>query len=175
MKNSLLFAVLLYISIFVSTSITRAQPVGEVGKLYTKTEVEKLFGNIVKSVSISSVELTKLANETPDYIMFNILDGHLFILNSSRKVLMGPASSVKSDQVFRLLSTHKVIELLTMGGSDITNIEIREKALTLTNGLAALEEAFPCPPICHPTSDYSEIQRPKEIGKLYTKAEAKKH
>ena len=71
---------------------------------------------------------------------------------------MGPASSIKPDQVFKLLSTSKVIELLTLGGSDITNVEIREKALTLTNGLTALEETSACPPWCFSIDEQYSIK-----------------
>jgi hypothetical protein len=133
----------------VSTSISdTARITGEVGKIYTKAEADSLYGPVLKADTIKTEALIKLAEKTQKYIMFNLIEGKAYILNSARVAISDTTLAVKPDQQFRLLSTSKVLELIKQGGSDVTTMEIRAKTITLTNGVIVLEQTIPCPPFC---------------------------
>ncbi len=120
-----------------------------VGKLYTKADADQIYGPVLQSVTISTSALSALAAKTPNYIMFNVLNGQLYILNSVRAVLSGPTTSVSASQTFRYFSTSIVNQLILQGGSSTTTIELRaNNTLTVTNGDSTLEMSQYCPPDC---------------------------
>jgi len=122
---------------------------GVIGKLYTKDQANQIYGPVLQSISINTTSLSALAAKTPNYIMFNILNGQVVILNSYRSVLYGPMTAVSASQVFRVFSTSIVNQLIQQGGSPTTNIELRaNNTLTVSNGEETLEMSYTCPPIC---------------------------
>jgi hypothetical protein len=171
MKKFYLFTLLFGLSLFISTNYTYSQTssdttkisaalsdstkiTGEIGKIYTKTEADSLFGPVLTIDTVKTDDLAKLAKNTPKYMLFNLIEGKACVLNASREVIfnnplvVGKAPTIEPTKVFRLFSTSKVLELIKQGGSDVTTIETREKALVLTNGASVMEESIPCPPIC---------------------------
>ena len=120
----------------------------EIGKIFTAADADSLFGPVQSADTVKTQILVQLAEKSPSYLMFNLIDGKANILDSSRTVLFGTLGTVKPDQVFRLFSTSKVLELIKQGGSDTTIIELRTNVLTLTNGTSIMEEGLPCPPYC---------------------------
>ena len=148
MKKFSVLYVLLGI-IFLSCLVNaQTQSLGVVGKLFTKTEADQLYGPVKQSISINTSTLTNLAAKTPDYILFNIVNNNLYILNSSRAVLDGPTLSVSSSQVFKVASTSMLLNLLKQGQSATTTFEVRANVFTVTNGDFTLEEVATCPPVC---------------------------
>lgn len=165
MRKLYLLALLSSLVLFISSNYTNSQTLndstktsaaisdttqitGEVGKIFTTAEADSLFGHVLKADTIKTEVLAKLAEKTPKYIMFNLIEGKACILNAARAVISETEQTIKPEQEFRVLSTSKVLELIKRGGSDITIVETREKALILTNGATVLEETMPCPPIC---------------------------
>jgi hypothetical protein len=127
---------------------------GEVGKIYTKAEADSLYGPILTIDTIKTEDLSKFAENSPKYMMFNLIEGKAYVLNASREVISGPSlvvgkpQSVEPTKAFKLFSTGKILELIKQGGSDVTTVEIRSNVLTLTNGSSVLEKSSTCPPIC---------------------------
>jgi hypothetical protein len=171
MRKFYLFTFLFSITLFISSNSTFSQTAGEtskasntisdttvisgeVGKIFTKTEADSLYGLVLKADTIKTADLTKLSAITPKYMLFNLIDGKAIVLNASREVIssnslvVGKAQTIEPTQVFKLFSTSKILELIKQGGSDITTIETRANVLTLTNGVSVMEEAVPCPPFC---------------------------
>ncbi|MHB9010987.1 MAG: hypothetical protein ACYC49_02020, partial [Ignavibacteriaceae bacterium] len=98
--------------------------------------------------SISANALLALAQKCPQYIMFNIINGHLFVLNANRIVLSGPAAAVSPTQIFHFCSASKILELLQTSGATTINVELRQNNLTITAGSNTLEDFMSCPPTC---------------------------
>jgi 16S rRNA A1518/A1519 N6-dimethyltransferase RsmA/KsgA/DIM1 with predicted DNA glycosylase/AP lyase activity len=119
-----------------------------IGKIYTKSTANNLYGSVLNSVEINSSLLQKLTSQTPNYIMFQIIQGKLVVLDSKRNVIYtnGNFNAVSASTVFRIFSTSIVNELLKEGNNSETYIEIRNNVLTITNGDETLEESELCPP-----------------------------
>ncbi len=150
MKKNYLF--LAISGILLLSGLINAQTLSSsvVGKLYTKADADQIYGPVLQSVTISTSDLSSLTAKTPNYIMFNIINGQLYILNSSRVVLSGPVTAVSSSQVFRYFSTSIVNQCLQQGQASTTTVELRTNSvLTVTNGDVTLEMGSPCPPYCN--------------------------
>ena len=127
-----------------------AQTATVVGKIISKTDADQLFGPVLQSVSISSAELQNLAQKTPDHILFNFINGQLVILNGTRATaLYGSTASVSPSTTFHLYSTSQLLQLIKLGQSATTNVELRKNVLSITNGSETLEYATICPPNCN--------------------------
>ncbi len=130
-----------------------SQAAGVVGKLYTKADANQTYGPVVSSVTINTEIILKAIEQSPDYIMFNIINGQLIILNGKRGVLFSTdklTTAVPARTVFHYFSTSKVKELITLGGNaTFTTIELRpNNVLTVTSGTSTLEQSLFCPPFC---------------------------
>ncbi len=121
-----------------------------IGKIYSKSTANNLYGSVVTSVEINTQVLQKLVSQSPNYLMFQIIQGKLVVLDNKRNVVYtnGNLSSVSASTVFRVFSTSIVNELLKEGNSPESYIEIRNDVLTITNGEDTLEQSANCPPIC---------------------------
>ncbi len=149
MKKNLLpiVAALIFLSglSFAQTQTTT----GVIGKLYTKTQADQIYGPVLQSVSISTSTLQSLLAKSPKYIMFNIINGQLVISTPQRSVLSGQMTALSTSQPMRLYSTSIINQLIQQGGASTTTIEIRaNNIVTLTNGTDTLESGTPCPPNC---------------------------
>ena len=82
MKKSFIFYLLIGIISLSNLILAQTQSLGVVGKLYTKAEADQLYGPVKQSISISTSTLTNLAAKTPDYILFNVINNSLYVLNS---------------------------------------------------------------------------------------------
>jgi hypothetical protein len=155
MKKISLLTLLTGLALFISSNYIYSQAsndtvhfTGTAGKIYTKAAVDSLYGPVLNSDTIKTADLANLAVNSPSYIMFNLINGKACILNASRQVIFSTAQTINPDQQFRLFSTNQVLELIKQGGSDVTSVEKRANTITLTNGVIAMEEGEPCPPIC---------------------------
>ena len=57
-------------------------------------------------------------------------------------------AKISSKEIFTVYETQKLIELITLGKNDVNFVELRQKVLTITNGLFTIEFGTFCPPIC---------------------------
>ena len=135
------------ISIFFVCSISYSQNI--VGKIYTNADANSVYGPVITSVAIPSIQLNNLTFQTTNYLMFRILNGNLTILGYKRKVLYPLNAEIDVQDVFRFLSISLIQKIIKDGNSPITNIEIRNNGiLTITNGVYTLENTVECPPFC---------------------------
>ena len=149
MKKNILtgIAALLLLSSIAIAQTTTSTAV--IGKLYTKAQADQIYGPVLQSIPISTSTLSALAAKTPNYIMFNIINGKLAIANSARMVLSGAMVSLSASQQMKVFSTSIVNQLIKQGGASTTTIELRaNNTLTVTNGDNTLEMAQACPPWC---------------------------
>ena len=117
------------------------------GKLYSKEEADKLYGNVLESVALKKSEVEKLLSASPERILFNVINNKCVILNRQRETVYGTYTA-KSEEVFPVYSTSKLTELLQAGGEEVTYFEKRKDKYTVTNGAVTLEESGDCPPNC---------------------------
>ncbi len=143
MKKALLSCTVLFALVLAQTVLAQS-----VGKIYSKTTADSLFGNVINSVEINSNKLQSLTSNTSNYIMFNIVQGNLVVLNNNRNVLYPGAMTISSSTVFKFCSVSVLLDLMREGGNASTYIEIRQNVLTVTNGDFTLEEMENCPPFC---------------------------
>ena len=148
--STLVLTILFFISL---NSAGYSQATVVIGKLYTKADANQTYGAVVSSVTINTQILLNAIEKSPGYIMFNIINGQLTILNGKRGVLFSTdklTTAVPARTVFHIFSASKVQELITLGGnSTFTTIELRpNNVLTVTSNTATLEGSLQCPPIC---------------------------
>lgn len=126
-----------------------------IGKLYDKEEAEELFGPVLEKAEINSAELKSLA-EPAEYVMFNIMDGNLYILDGKRALLSEvneekgiTAEAYNKETVFSMYSKSMVDALMEKGGEEKTYVQKRKDGLiTVGNGAVVLELTKECPPNC---------------------------
>ena len=117
-----------------------------IGKIFDADYANKEFGEVKSSVTTNNNELKSLLDEAGEYIMLNIDTGELRALDGNRKGIKGDAKS--DEEVFYKMSTSQVLKLLEKGGKGTTQVEMRPKTLTLTNGNYTMDLTWPCPPEC---------------------------
>lgn len=131
--------------VFLFSSISSSQVVG---KIYSQDDANKLFGDVLGTVTMNRSELLPILSQTQNYVMFRVADDELMILGDGRKVLYPIGNSVNPNDVFYVVSKSKVTELLNLSASIKVNFEVRQKTQTVTSGTFTLEEALLCPPFC---------------------------
>ncbi len=120
-----------------------------VGVIYDKPEADQKYGTVIDSVFLRSTLLDSLTMKSGTYLMFNISEGNLYILGTGRKPLYPEGISVNPDEVFNVVSSSKVNELLDKGRNSQTYFEKRMDIFSITNGNYTLEEIAYCPPFCN--------------------------
>ncbi|MBI5729794.1 MAG: hypothetical protein HY963_01530 [Ignavibacteriales bacterium] len=119
-----------------------------VGKIFSKSEANVLFGNIIESAQMNISQFTSVIQQTNNFVMVKVQDGELIILGNGRALLYPSGKSIGPNEVFYLYSKSKIIELLGMSSENVISVERRSNTTTLTYGSFTLEEGWPCPPWC---------------------------
>ena len=120
----------------------------EVGVIFTKSEADQKFGEVIDTTEISSAQLTEFLNKTGNYLLFKIANKNLYILDESRNPLYPSNLSIDPEDVYELFSVSKVEELLKQGESKQTFFEKRKNVFSITNANYTLEQGALCPPWC---------------------------
>ena len=149
MKRSKIGVLLITFCFVLISSMSYAQNAKAVGKIFTKSEANAKFGKVTESITLNTEVVKKLIERTPEYFLYNIINGKLIILDSNRNIIYGPKLNISKEQPFKFLSTSKVHELLNDGGSPTTTFEVRDSLTTITNNGLSLDFAVPCPPDCN--------------------------
>jgi hypothetical protein len=118
------------------------------GKIISKDEANKQFGEVLHSISISAKDLLGHANLAEKSVMFSFIEGELVILAEGRKVIHPKGKSVDEKEVFRTYDKQVVLELINSSADGVVSIEQRNDTITLTNGDSTLEFSSLCPPWC---------------------------
>jgi hypothetical protein len=120
-----------------------------VGKLYSKTELNNIYGSVLTGVPISSAQLKSYTYSTDSYIMFRIDNGNLTILDNQRKALYPVGASVNPQDIYRYVSVSLVQKLISDGNNAVSYVELRSNGvISITNGEYSLEYMESCPPYC---------------------------
>lgn len=120
-----------------------------IGAITTTSIADSLFGVVLDSESILTSELTALAADSREYMLFHF-KSNMIIANESRSPLYPAEAKVSSVDTFVVYNTSKVLELLDVGKSATTYIQKRANKVTITNGTKTLEWGAWCPPYCAP-------------------------
>jgi len=137
-----------YLFVFVVSSIFNFMYGQEIGKIYSSSDAENLFGKVTESKSISVGTLENALEKTENYVMFRLFKGSVTILGDNRTLLFSEASYSENNEVFNVFSKSKVMELISLNKEDKCILENRTKTFTLTKGNFTLDLTQPCPPIC---------------------------
>lgn len=142
-KKSHFVIIALFITICFSNIYSQS-----IGKLYTKEDANRLYGEVLEPVEIPAFFMEAVLKNTNDVVMFKIIKGKLVILGDDRKSLLSSDQLVSESDPFYTFSKDKVLELLKSGNSKTVVVEQRSIKLTITNGAVTLQEAIICPPFC---------------------------
>ena len=153
MKKSITTIILItFTIIFVNLLIaltTNAQSLGVVGKMYSTSDANQIYGKVTESITINSDLIRNVLDKAGDYIMFYFKNGKLKIFDAKRiELYPDTGSTIDPNETLRILSTSKVRELLLFEKTSTTNIEFRGKVFTITSGMNTLEFVLSCPPFC---------------------------
>ena len=135
-------------TLLIVLSVTFEQHAQVIGKLYSKSAADSIYGPVINSTTVNTSDLQMMTLKTQTYIMFSLVNGSLIISDNKRNSLFPSSFAIPSNQVFSVFSVSIVQELMTKGVSNVTRIEHRQNVLTLTNGNITLEMGQLCPPFC---------------------------
>ena len=82
------------------------------------------------------------------YIMFNIIDNKLVVLDRYRRLIFGDEKLYSHTTEFHVFSSSVVTELLRSGNASTVTVELRRDVLSVTNGDYTMEYSLLCPPVC---------------------------
>ena len=141
------------LTVITFNSLEYAQATKVIGKLYTKADANQIYGKVNTSVTVNTSTILQTMEKSPDYLMFNIINGHLIILSGKRAVLYSTdlsITSVSKSTVFHVFSVSKIKELISVGGNNaLSTVELRaNNVLTVTNGEETMDASIICPPFC---------------------------
>lgn len=120
-----------------------------IGKIFSKSEANTLFGAVIESKDISVSELKTVIGFTKTYVMFYIKNGAVAIKGDDGKVIYNTGIALTQSDVFKKYSKSMVLDLLYLSTSGIIALENRGKVLTLSSGEVTLELSMDCPPYCN--------------------------
>lgn len=145
MKSSVIkFFVVCYFLLFGAAAYAQV-----VGQIFTKEEANKKYGTVVESVSFPVRSLQVVLDKADKYVMFNIIDKQLYILDENRTALYPSGSTVDDKQVFYYFSKSIVEGLINFTEKQNNlDIELRKDVLSITYGEFTLELQMLCPPYC---------------------------
>ncbi len=153
MKNVLKAVLVLFLFFVLFSSAVNAQVIG---KIFTKGEVQTLFGKADKSVTFSKNTLDIFLKHVEDNVMFMLKDNQL-IIRTGEKVLYPAGYKIDPADVYHVFSKDLVTALLnymlgneklSAAAADEVMFEMIGDVMVVTYGAYALEFAFPCPPSC---------------------------
>lgn len=118
------------------------------GEIIPRETANENFGLASLSVLIPSEQMQEIASKTENLLMFIFMENKLIILGDNRNPLYPEGVSISSDDIFKVYSKAKVLELIQFGGNVNNYIELRMDKITITNGEYTLEFGSMCPPWC---------------------------
>ncbi len=131
-------------------------------KVLTVQEFKNIFG-LNEYVQKARTEKVMSVNDKLAYFKFekdklvvkNTKEMNIALKKNVFRVDEASATSTTTE-VYRVISTDKILELLKLGGSDTIEIQIRsnrssisgEPVISFKNGVYVLDRAADCPPLC---------------------------
>ena len=126
---------------------------GKIGKIFKVEEAKTLFGEVTAKRTINTAFLKRVLAKANYYVRLKLKNNLLTIFEDTKDVetfnsRFEVTAITADDSPEHLLSVETIDEVITLGGSDVTSIEMREDILTITNGAYTLEMTAGCPPVC---------------------------
>ncbi|RJP72804.1 MAG: hypothetical protein C4539_03080 [Ignavibacteriales bacterium] len=119
------------------------------GTIFSREDADKQFGLPLLSLEIKNEIIYDCLSKSTGFVMFNIMDNAVCILDNKRNPLLPASKSVKPEVVFKTFDIEIVNKLITSGNQPVTFVESRaDNVISLTNGNSTLELGSPCPPWC---------------------------
>lgn len=119
-----------------------------IGKIFSKSEANTLFGPVLDSKTMSVLELNSIISQTNQYVLFIIKNGVVAIKGDGGSVLYNGGITLNATDVFMKYSKSIVNDLFSQSISGLISIEKRSNVLSLTTGELTLELGVDCPPLC---------------------------
>jgi hypothetical protein len=120
------------------------------GTIFSREDADKQFGLPILSLEIKNEIIYDCLSKSTGFVMFNIMDNAVCILDNKRNTLLPAGKSVKPEVVFKTFDIEIVNKLIASGNLPVTFIESRaDNVISLTNGNFTLEVGLPCPPWCN--------------------------
>ena len=126
---------------------------GKVGKIFKVEEANALFGKVTSKRIINTSFLKRVLKKADHYVRLKLNNKFLTIFEDTKDMdafnsRFSVTAITADDSPEHLISVETVDELITLGGSETTTIEMRGDVLTVTNGAYTLEMTVGCPPWC---------------------------
>lgn len=119
------------------------------GRIIGKEEASKEFGSVTESIKINSNEILNIAKSFDGYyFLINIFEGKLVLANILRTKIYPAETELKKDEILIKYSKKLLYELIELGGSIITEVQLRGEVICIENGAYVLEYGAKCPPYC---------------------------
>ncbi len=141
-KSVILFSVLAFLVFSINL---QAQTVG---KIFSKSEANTLFGPVLQSKTMSISELNSIISQTNNYVMFLINNGEVAIKGDGGNIIYNSGISILPNHVFMKYSKSILNELLLISTTGEVYIERRNSVISISNVSNTLEMGQPCPPFC---------------------------
>ncbi len=141
-KSVILFSVLAFLVFSINL---QAQIVG---KIFSKSEANTLFGPVLQSKTMNVSELNSIISQTNNYVMFLIKNGDVAIKGDGGNIIYNSGLSILPDDVFMKYSKIIVNKLFNLSTDGQVSIERRANVISITTNEWTLEEGLPCPPEC---------------------------
>lgn len=146
---------MLQIFFFIITIFSLSITAQEKGTFYSNSQALEHYGKVDYSNNLHSKLLIELSNKSEN-LMFGFDDGYLIITDSDRNILYTNKPQVAEVHfaqamphfVLTVFSSSKVKELIYMGKSSTTTVEMRNGIITVTSGLTTMQGGSFCPPCC---------------------------
>jgi len=119
------------------------------GTIFSREDADKQFGLPLVSLEIKNEIIYECLGKSTGFVMFNIMDNTVCILDNKRNPLLPEGKSVEPEVVFKTFDIEIIKQLMDSGKEPVTYIESRkDNVISLTNGNFTLELGIPCPPWC---------------------------
>lgn len=120
----------------------------QIGEVFTKVLADSLFGTVTGEKNINTKSLRLMASACDNYILTNLIDGNVVVMNENKEVLSETPYNYQENDTMHVYSIDKLFELLAKGNDGIVSFQLRDMIFTISNGAYVLEVADPCPPNC---------------------------
>lgn len=119
------------------------------GTIFSREDADKQFGLPLLSLEIKNEIIHDCLSKSSGFVMFNIMNNAVCILDNKRNPLLPAGESVEPEVVFKTFDIEIVNKLIASGNQPVTYIESRkDSVISLTNGKYTLELGQDCPPNC---------------------------
>jgi len=144
MQGLKLTAAFLFFLVFFANSSAQS-----IGKIYSKTDADSLFGKVHFSQKIDAELMKKILDDTTKVAMFKISKDKLLVLDKYKKAISPDSINVGADESFYIYSKDMLKELFEKGDNEEgVYVEMRRNTLTISSGNYTLEFSYICPPFC---------------------------